>query len=201
MQKNRVLLMIAGKSCFVLEIIMCPHLFLHQQGSRVEFQAEAEGTEIIAVNDRGNYIAVVVSGFDGNRRRQQLVAVVSKENQPRIPGHADVHILDDAVAHGGFQNRADRIQRHMVKEQLQKRRVKLLAGALRHNLVGDVGRICLFVRPLGGQGILYISNSYDFGKIADAVIRQMAWIAAAVQMLMVLVGDVGDGSYIQAGGG
>ena len=70
MQKNRVLLiyhqgmalhalMIAGKSCFVLEIIMCPHLFLHQQGSRVEFQAEAEGTEIIAVNDRGNKIAEI----------------------------------------------------------------------------------------------------------------------------------------------
>ena len=67
MQKNRVLLiyhqgmalhalMIAGKSCFVLEIIMCPHLFLHQQGSRVEFQAEAEGAEIIAVNEFCAYL-------------------------------------------------------------------------------------------------------------------------------------------------
>ena len=29
----------------------------------------------------------------------------------------------------------------------------------------------------------------------------MAWIAAAVQMLMVLVGDVGNGGYIQVGAG
>ena len=85
----------------------------------------------------------------------------------------------------------------MVKEQVQKQWIKLLAGAFGHNLVGNMRGIGLFVWPLGGKGIIYIGNGYNAGKFRNLLLCQMIWIAMPIKMLMMLVGNICNSLHIQ----
>ena len=79
-----------------------------------------------------------MADLQSNGGIQQAAIAVGKKNYLGVPSHSNGGGFDNSKSKGCSQYRAYWEQSNMVKEQVQKQWIKLLAGAFGHNLVGNM---------------------------------------------------------------
>ena len=91
-----------------------------------------------------------MADLQSNGGIQQAAIAVGKKNYLGVASHSNGGGFDNSKSKGCSQYRAYREQSNMVKEQVQKQWIKLLAGAFGHNLVGNMAKQLLSIlEPLG----------------------------------------------------